>query len=161
MSLNSIISLVDVRDGVSIGGLILVALLTFIQIAPIKWNPWDQVLNFIGTKLNSGVIKKVNDLEKKIDTVEENLAAHITESEVRDLRDTRRSILEFCNSCMNDQRHTREQFEFVMAQCDDYEKYIEENKIKNGVISSAIKEIRRLYDRCLEKNDFLKEGELK
>ena len=60
---------------------------------------------------------------------------------------------------MNGQRHTMEQFRFVIKKCDDYEAYVEANQIKNGEITSAIKEIRRRYDNHIQKNDFLKEGE--
>ena len=133
MTIGDILALVEFKDGVSIGGLILIILLTLIQISPIKINPWDS-------------------LEKKLDK-------HIAESAERDLKDTRAQILAFCNSCMNGTRHSKEQFDFIIKQCDDYETYIAENDIRNGVIESAMKEIRRLYDKCIQNNSFLKEGQ--
>ena len=74
------------------------------------------------------------------------------------IENTRRDILAFCNSCMNGQKHTQEQFRFILKKCDDYETYIEKNDIKNGEISSAIEEIRRIYKVCLQKNSFLEPG---
>ena len=47
----------------------------------------------------------------------------------------------------------------MLKTCDEYEKYIEDNELKNGEISSAIEEIRRLNIRCRQKNSFLKPGE--
>jgi hypothetical protein len=91
-------------------------------------------------------------------TKEHNLDEHIEESKAKELRDTRRDILEFCNACMNRRRHTKEQFEFVLRQCDDYEDYIEKNHVKNGVVAAAIKEIRRLNAKCIQENSYLKEG---
>lgn len=159
MSLNSLISLVDLKEGVSITGFLLIILLTAIQITPIKWNPWDSILTWLGKKLNAGVKKEVDDLKDSLKEVEKKLDDHITESKVKDLKDTRRDILDFCSSCMNGQRHTQEQFRFVIKKCDDYELYVESSRIKNGEITSAIKEIRRRYDKHIQMNDFLKEGE--
>lgn len=147
MSLNNLISLVDLKEGVSIGGLLLVIFLTIIQITPIKWNPWDSILTWLGKKLNAGVKKEVDELKESVKEVEKKLDDHITESKVKDLKDTRRDILDFCSSSMNGQRHTQEQYRFVIKKCDEYELYVETNKIKNGEITSAIKEIRRRYDK--------------
>lgn len=159
MSITNLISLVDLKEGVSIGGLLLVILLTLIQITPVKWNPWDSILTWLGKKLNAGVKKEVDELKDSLKEVEKKLDDHITESKVKDLKDTRRDILDFCSSSMNGQRHTQEQYRFVIKKCDEYELYVETNKIKNGEITSAIKEIRRRYDRHIQQNDFLREGE--
>lgn len=159
MSLNNIISLVDFKEGVSIGGFLLIVFLTAIQITPIKWNPWDAILSWIGRRLNASVKKEVDDLKDSVKEVEKKLDDHITESKMKDLKDMRRDILDFCGLCMNGQRSTKEQYRFFIKKCDDYESYIEANHIKNGEITSAIKEIRRRYDRHIQRNDFLKEGE--
>ena len=76
---------------------------------------------------------------------------------INKIQDTRRDILDFANACMNGRKHTKEQFDFVLKECDDYETYTERKDIKNGVVTSAIKEIRRLYDKCIQSNSFLKE----
>ena len=151
MPIKDIISIVELKDGVSIGAAVLLILMTIIQIFPCKLNPWDSLFKWLGGKLNQ-------DLKKEVASIKKDLDKHIKESSAKDLRDSRLQILEFCNPCIRGEKHTKEQFDFIITQCDDYERYIESNQIKNGVISSAIKEIRRLYDRCIQKNDFLKEG---
>ena len=60
---------------------------------------------------------------------------------------------------MNGRPHTKEEFEFVISECDQYEKYIERTQSKNGVATATIAEIRRLYKKGLHDNSFLKEGE--
>lgn len=132
-----------------------------------KWSPWRSLIKFLGTQFNSAIDKKMDTvrdeiqvLNEKIDNVQTQLSDHITESEIKSLQDTRRDILEFCNSCMNDRKHTREQFRFVLKQCDQYEEYIEKNNLKNGEITDAIHEIRRLHTKCIQENSFLKEGEV-
>lgn len=147
----------------------LVAFLTSIGIEIIpkfKWNPWSSLFKWIGSSFNSKIDSKMDSvrgelkvLDSKIDRVQKDLDKHVTDSKVKELQDTRRDILDFCNSCMNGRKHTKEQYDFMIKQCDIYEKYVRDNDIKNGVIEAAIKEIRRLYDERIQKNDFLKEGE--
>lgn len=130
----------------------------------IKWNPWKSLIKFIGSNFNTKIDAKmdvvrgeIKTLNTKIDHVQTRLSEHITESEKKSLEDTRRDILEFANACMNGRKHTKEQFDFMIKKCDSYELYIKKNEIKNGVIEAAIKEIRRLYEKCIQEHSFLKE----
>ena len=160
MSFDEFISSIGFSSGVSFWGVIAFLMSIGIEIIPkIKWKPWSALLTWIGSKFNAKIDAKVDALDKKVESVKEELTKHITDSTNKSLEDTRRDILGFCNSCMNGQKHTQEQFQFVIAQCDDYETYIEKNDVKNGVITSAIKEIRRLHEKCIQENSFLKEGE--
>ena len=138
-----------------------------IEIIPkIKWSPWSSLIKWIGSRFNDKIDKKMDTvrgeikaLDMKIDYVQSQLSEHILESEKKSLEDTRRDILNFANSCMTGHKHTMEQFDFVIKQCDEYEAYIKKTATKNGVIEAAINEIRRLYEKCRHENSFLKEGE--
>lgn len=152
MSLSELISLASIKNTLSTGGFIFVVIATLLQISKININPWDKILGWIGDRINKKTNERIDNLENKLDK-------HITESELKDVQDIRRVILDFANSCMYGRKHTKEQFDFVIKECDDYEDYIERKKIKNGVVTSAIKEIRRLYDKCVQENSFLKEQE--
>ena len=140
------------KDEISIGFLIVIILMTFVQVSKININPWDWFFGLIGKKLNKEMLDKVDAMDKKLDE-------HIKEDKAEKLESMRRDILEFANSCMNKRKHTQEQFTFVIKKCDEYEKYIEENHIKNGEISSAIEEIRRLNTKCRQENSYLKPGD--
>lgn len=136
-----------------------------IEVIPkIKWSPWSALIKWIGSRFNDKIDKKMDTvrgeikaLDLKIDYVQAQLSEHITESEKKSLEDTRRDILEFANACMNGRKHTKEQFDFMIKKCDAYELHIKKNEIKNGVIEAAIKEIRRLYEKCIQEHSFLKE----
>ena len=151
----------------SFWGIVVFLMSIGIEVIPkIKWNPWTTLIRWIGSRFNTKIDDKIDAvrgeikaLDIKIDYVEGQLSKHISESEIKSLQDTRRDILEFANACMNGRKHTKEQFEFVIKQCDEYEKYIKKNEITNGVIEAAIREIRRLYDKCIQEHAFLKEGE--
>ncbi len=147
-----IIEMIDLQTGVSIGAGLLFILMTIVQIAPIKLNPWDKILTWLGNHMNADIVKRVDVIEAKLDE-------HIKESSDERIRKVRADILSFGNSCMNGRLHTKEEFEFVISECDQYEKYIERTQSKNGVATATIAEIRRLYKKGLHDNSFLKEGE--
>lgn len=144
--------IVGAKDEISIGFLGLVILASLVQVSKININPWDWFFGIIGKKMNKEVLDEVAAVRKDLDN-------HIRADETEKLENKRRDILDFANACMNGRKHTQEQFNFVIKKCDEYEKYIETNHIKNGEISSAIEEIRRLYLRCRQNNTFLKPGE--
>lgn len=148
----NIIDMMNLKTGVSVGAGILVILMTLIQIAPIKVNPWDKILTWIGNHMNADIVKRVDVIEAKLDE-------HIKESSDEMIRKVRADILSFGNTCMNGRPHTKEEFEFVISECDQYEKYIEKTQSKNGVATATIAEIRRLYKKGLHDNSFLKEGD--
>jgi len=146
-------------DVLTFWGVIILILSVCIEFTPIKLNPWSAILGWIGSKLNARMNAKLNEIDGHVKQLRQDLDKHITDSNIKELRDTRRDILEFCSSCMNGRRHTKEQFEFVIKQCDDYEEYIRTNKIRNGVVDAAIAEIRRLNMKCIQENSYLREGE--
>ena len=144
--------LLSYKEEVSFSIFIIIVLASVIQVSPIKINPWDWFFGRIGKKINKEVFDKVETIDKKLDK-------HIEDDNKEKLEVKRRDILEFANACMNGRKHTQEQFTFVIKTCDEYEAYIEKNHLKNGEISSAIEEIRRLYIKCRQNNAFLKPGE--
>jgi len=171
MTFEEFISWLGFTNKVTFWGVIVFLTSIGIEIFPkIKWNPWSSLIKWIGSKfndkidtkidaLNRSMNAKIQSVDQKVDKLQSDLSAHVLEAENKNLQDIRRDILNFCNACMNGQRHTKEQFDFVIHQCDYYETYIHDHDIKNGVIEAAIKEIRRLYEKCIQEHSFLKEGE--
>lgn len=147
------------KDDISLVLLIFTVLASLIQITPIKVNPWDKIFGWIGKKMNKDVSDQVKEIRSEVKQVREDLDTHIQDDKREKLEAQRRDILDFANACMNGRKHTQEQFTFVMKKCDEYEKYIEDNNLKNGEISSAIEEIRRINTKCRQNNTFLKPGE--
>ena len=125
--------------------------MTVIQVIPqIKINPWSAIVRWIGRQLNEEVLDK-------IDTVERRLNDHIKDSEEQDLKTRRAAILDFSSSVIRGVNYHKEKFDFMIAECDSYEKYCNDNKIKNGVAEASIAEIRRIYKEHLRNDDFLRE----
>jgi len=124
---------------------------TVVQIAPIKLNPWGAIFKWLGRQLNREVIDKIDTLETQLDD-------HIRESGEAELRARRVSILDFSSSIIQGVNYHKEKFDFMIAECDSYEKYCQDNNIKNGVAEASIAEIRRVYKEKLHNNSFLSEG---
>lgn len=148
----SIIDILDLKAGVSAGVFLILFLMTIVQVAPIKVNPWDKILTWLGNHMNADIVKRVDVIEAKLDE-------HIRESSDEMIRKVRADILDFGNACMNGRKHTKEEFDFVISECDQYEKHIEKTQSRNGVATATIAEIRRLYKKGLHENSFLKEGD--
>ena len=124
------------------GGCLLLALMTIVQIAPIKINPWSWLAEAIGRAINAEVIKKLD--------------AHITMDDRRTADGHRARILHFNNELLRDIGHTQEEFFEVLAEIDAYEKYCREHpEYPNNRAVLAIENIKRVYKECMETNDFL------
>lgn len=161
MKVSDIVNLI-MTDG---GSWLVVFLLitSLIQISPIKLNPWTALINWIGKNLNKSVLDEVKAVDKKVDEVEaqvknvqSELNDHIKDSKNKDLAHTRSEILSFGSSLLAGRNYHKEQFDFMINRCDEYEQYCKENKVMNGVADATIKEIRRIYSVRLAENSFLK-----
>lgn len=126
-----------------------VILCTCIQISPIKINPWDIALGWIGNRFNSGINTKITQIDQRVDSIKKELSEHIEGANMKNLKEQRRYIINFVNEGLNGIRHSRESFEDVIRACDNYENYIKENNIQNGVINSSIASIRQKYNERL------------
>ena len=124
------------------GGCLLLALMTIVQIAPIKINPWSWLAEAIGRAINAEVIKKLD--------------AHITMDDRRTADGHRARILHFNNELLRDIGHTQAEFFEVLAEIDAYEKYCREHpEYPNNRAVLAIENIQEVYKERLKKRDFL------
>ena len=174
MTLQNILEVFKEHDSIILVAIIV--LMGLIEVTPIKINPWSSLFGWIEDKATrkvrneiSTLIKKYDDNLKshidtsvqiinKMDAIEEKLDKHILESVEKDVRDRRVAILDFANACMNKRNHTKEEFDYILHECDLYVQYCEENEIPNSVADESISEIKRIYKEKLRTNTFLKEG---
>ena len=131
------------------GGGLLVALLTLVQIMPIKINPWSAIAKAVGRAVNADVLRELDTVTRKLDT-------HIRVDDERNADSYRTRILQFNNELLREIMHTREDFIEILAVIDDYERYCREHKeYKNNRAVCAIENIKRVYMERLQKHDFL------
>lgn len=130
------------------GGALLV-ILTLIQIAPIKINPWSWIGRAIGRAINSEVISKVDALSKAVknnkDDDDEQWASL-----------SRSHILRFGDELLHGVAHSKEHFDQILLDISKYEKYCEAHPdYLNNIANETIKLIKKTYQKCLEENTFL------
>ena len=127
---------------------IVVIISIFIEITPIKVNPLSALFKWIGTVTNKDINEKLNGMSNKLDDVSKRI-------DIIEINDMRSTILDFANSCMNQRKHTKEEFEHVIDLHTQYEEKISEKGIKNGRMELAFKYISDLYVKCLNEDSFL------
>lgn len=135
---------------------ILIVLLSLIQIAPIKVNPWSAVARVIGRAINGEVLKELEQVRAAQKKASERLDVHIQTDDKREADKCRGRILHFNNELLRDIPHTKEEFIEILKDIDDYEAYCRTHKdYENGRAVHAVANIGRVYDERLKLHDFL------
>ena len=126
-------TLTEILSQLSVGHVAagIVLILSLIQIAPIKLNPWDKLFAWLGKKLNGATEKRLEELQKQI----------------RDMwiNSHRQSILTFARECRADMHHDAEEWNHILSIADEYEVYCLKNTVSNGVVKADTEYIRGLY----------------
>ncbi len=110
---------------------LLILLFSLIQISPLKLNPWDSILGWIGKKLNGGVTKQMDKLQKQTQDIWIN--TH------------RQTLLSFARECRHQVEHSADEWTYVLNVADEYEQYCDNNGVANGVVRADTRFIRELY----------------
>ena len=124
------------------GGSALFVLLTLLQLAPIKINPWSAIAKAFGRAINSEVLEKVGKLESELQCVRSGMAE---EKAVN----CRARILRFGDECLHGERHTLRDIAAYERYCEDHPEF------ENNVTELTSDRIKTIYRRCLDSNDFL------
>lgn len=106
----------------------LILLLSLIQISPLKLNPWDRILGWLGKKLNGAQLAA---LQKQVTTLWIN--------------NHRQTLLTFARECRSDIYHSSEEWTHVLNVAEEYEQYCLKHEVSNGVVKQDTMYIRTLY----------------
>ncbi|MCD8052347.1 MAG: conserved oligomeric Golgi complex subunit 3 [Clostridiales bacterium] len=140
------------------GGFLL--LLTLVQVAPIKLNPWGAFASWLGKALNADVLKEIQELKQQQEQTNTRLEKRVQVEDERNADALRENILRFNVELMRNLPHTREDFIEVLTKIDEYERYCKEHpEYPNSRAVHAVANINRVYDERLAKNDFYKADE--
>ena len=145
---------------------IVIILSIFIQISPIKINPWSKIFKWIGKIITEETNKKIENLSKKNDQLEssiENINNKLKEETAiikKNINENEKDrirweVLDFANSCRNGRKHTEEEFKHIISLNDKYKELLRLTGDKNGVFEADYNYVKELYEERLRKNDFL------
>ena len=110
---------------------LLIILMSLIQVSPLRLNPWDSILGWIGKKVNGDMHEQLKVLKKQVSDLWIN--SH------------RQSILTFARECRADIDHDAEEWNHILSVADEYEVYCQKNTVSNGVVKADTEYIRNLY----------------
>ena len=138
---------------------VLVALLSLVEVSPIKINPWSGLAKWLGRAINGEVLSTMQTIQMAQKAQADALAAHIKADDERNADTLRMRVLHFNNELLRGDRHTREDFIEILAVIDAYEQYCKNHpNYRNNRASHAIANIGRVYDERLKLRDFLGEN---
>lgn len=125
--------------------IVLAVFLSLVQIAPIKINPWDTILGWLGTKINAGV-------KKQLDAVSQQ--SNVQKEEFREfwIDYQREAILRFSRECSQDMSHSREEWNHILDIIKRYETFCSKHEIANGVIEENSSYLRDLHKKLLQEH---------
>jgi len=128
-------------------GWVIAIFCVFFEVAPIKLHPISAALGWLGKRLTGDLRKDIADLREDVD---------------RQRMSTIRSlVLDFSNTLLNGRRHTKEEFDHIIAENHNYEALVAKYGISNDVYTEAYAYILRIYRQCLDRHSFLTTEETK
>lgn len=127
----------------------MLVLMTLIQIAPIKLNPWSWIGRAIGRAINGEVLEKVEALTRDVER-------NKLDDDEQWASLSRTHILRFGDEILHNVSHSKEHFDQILLDISKYEKYCEAHPLyRNNVANATIKQIKKTYQKCLDENTFL------
>jgi hypothetical protein len=132
----------------SVAGIVVVISI-FIEIMPIKVNPVSHFLKWLGRKINGDIIDRFDNLEKKVVNIE-------NVNDERNAISCRVRILQFGDEVRRGLCHSKENFDQILSDIDDYERYCETHpEFKNNKTVVTKEKIIKVYSERVDNNDFL------
>ena len=138
------------------GGVGVVAVLSLLEIAPIKVNPWSAIARGLGRAFNAEVLADLKAVQKAQLDTRSALDKHQAADDEYKAECHRAALLAFNTSLLRGELHTQEDFFDAFRHIDCYEDYCRSHPgYKNNRASHAIANIGRVYDERLKARDFL------
>lgn len=155
--MNSTVDIISVLNEFKIPIALGIAVLAkFITIPKLKIDIWTFLGRKLGDTINYNVVNKINEIEEKVETLENKINVHITQSEQENATTARTRILRFNDEIMQDAKHTEEHFIETLNYINDYEAYCEAHpEYPNNRAELAIENIKNTFRECQEKHTFL------
>ena len=110
---------------------LIILLFSLIQISPLKINPWDNILGWVGQKVNGDMQAQLKELKKHVQDMW--VASH------------RQSVLMFAREARAGVEHSSDEWTNVLNIIAEYEAFCQGNTITNGIVKADSEYIRNLY----------------
>lgn len=144
------------EDLVWLAGVGITVLTTLVQKMSSKYKPWSWLAQQFGKAVNKDMLDKLNELEKKVDKLENIDKKQDEERAKENALEARRRILRFADECRRHEKHSEEYFNNVLEDISMYKDYCREHPLfENEKAVIAMSFIEDAYKHCYENDDFL------
>lgn len=109
---------------------------------------FEQKTNTSISEMQTGTHTNCEMLKTRLDLMEKS-------NDMQTVRQIKAHILDFANSCLNNRKHTRQEFNNIIAENESYEELCKKYELKNNVYAEDFKYIMKVYHDCLDKHNFL------
>ena len=110
---------------------LIILLFSLIQISPLRLNPWDNILGWVGQKVNGDMQAQLKELKKHVQDMW--VASH------------RQTVLMFAREARAGVEHSSDEWTNVLNMIAEYEAFCQGNTITNGIVKADSEYIRDLY----------------
>lgn len=145
-------------QGVGLGNIVVIfaILLSLIQVAPIKIDPWTKFFTWIGKLVNGDLMTEIKGIKTELDSLKKRM---VQDEESRDLdraETARREILIFDDELRRGIEHSEELFNQIFESIKFYEKYCRKHTdYANHKAVNAVSNINDVYKRVKAENKFI------
>lgn len=147
----------SLKEIFSIGGGSLLIIMSLIQVAPVKLNPWSALLRWFGNQINGDLKRDVAEMRRDVKCTKLEIETIRNEQRENHAKDCRVRILRFSDEIYLGQNHSQEHFKQILGDITHYEKYcMMHPEFENSIAVAAIEQIKESYNTRLRKHDFLK-----
>lgn len=123
-----------------------------------KNDEWKKVIDQVNLypKWHEQSIQIRDGLKGSIDGLSEKIDAMQLKSDRKYATTCRYRIIRFNDEILRNVKHTKEHFDQILIDIDDYEEYCRKDKdYKNNKAMLAIENIKSIYKKCAEESAFL------
>lgn len=123
-----------------------------IEVSKVKINPISWLCNLLFKK----IIEEIKETRKETQSLREEFDRFKKEQAFNEATASRRRILRFNDEAVFGLKHTREHFDEIIADIDNYESFCRENPdYQNNKGKMAMSNIKSIYQKCINDNTFV------
>ena len=150
--------LIEQLKGVGLGNIVVIGVIlaSFIQISPIKVDPWTSFFKWIGKLMNGDLMDEIKSIKAELNDLRQK-AENAEKQRDRDrAEDARRDILIFDDELRRGVEHSEELFNQTFESINLYKKFCSKNPdYENSKAVNAISNINNTYQRIKTENKFI------
>lgn len=139
-----------------LAGVACVLITSLVQALSNKYKPWTWLVQQFGKAANKEMLDKLDDLSKKVDSIEKHDLDQDKALEEEKAKAARRRILRCADEIRSKVKHSQEYFDDMLSDISFYKNYCKENpKFENEKAVIATRIVEQVYEQCHKENNFL------